>query len=650
MCGIAGIYNPDNRKINKNTLEKMSLAIKHRGPDAKGIFLYQNVGLANRRLAIIDLSDCANQPMTSADGNCCITYNGEIYNYQDIMNELIIRGYKFKSKSDTETILNGYIEYGPDIVKKLIGQYAFCIWDSKKKRLILARDSVGINPLYYSSDGKSFLFASEIKSLLASGFIKREINTESLHHFLSMFVVPAPFTMIKSIKSLPPGHVMMVDKSGITIDKFYGIPVGLWRNNRMTESQLSEILENTIYKAVTSSSVSDVPVGAFLSGGIDSSAITALLSKKSEHPVKTFSLWSDDGAAYDERKYARLVSGRYHTEHYEYNVSEKEVIKELPKIIYYFDQPTGGSFENYFVSKIAHSHVKVALSGLGGDELFAGYHSIIYQTKIFSDLYKYMPVKLLKIINYLADQSPLGRDTKKTIKVANEFLKLPNAIKKRLYIYFAFNENCKRNLYHPRMIDSIKDFNTEKYFENIIKDVKSQDATDQLSYLDLMTYTRDDLLTGTNMMSMASSLEVRVPLLDTRLINFSSEIPPKYKYNNGISKYIFRKVMKKYLPHEVLNHKKTGFGLPRVRYMRNSLKPYIETVLTSRTFRERELFNQLYVKNLVNDFYSEKNNRMLWNEHLRIWILFIFELWCRLYIDNKNICVPSVSLKELSDL
>jgi asparagine synthase (glutamine-hydrolysing) len=647
MCGIAGIFHFKNKRVDETALDRMSLSISHRGPDGHGKVVERNIGLINRRLAIIDPTMAARQPMSTADGNLWITYNGEIFNYRQIRNDLIKKGYKFRSHSDTETILYGYKEYGSLILDKLIGQFAFCIWDRRNNRFFLARDQLGINPLYYAVVDNTFLFCSEVKGLLASGFIKKTINISALYHYLSMYTIPAPATIFENVKSLLPGHRMIVDENGIKLSSYWKIPIGLWKEKKVDKNILVDKLRETLISSIRHAKTADVPIGAFLSGGIDSSTMVALMAKAVDKPIKTFSLWAEGGEDYDERKYARAVAERYKTDHIEYEISEKEVIKELPKIVYNFDQPTGGSFENYFISKLAREKVKVALSGLGGDELFGGYHSIIYRTKVLSNIYRFFPDKLLRVILAFTKMSPFDRDLKKTIAVADKFLRIPGSLGKRLLLYFAFEEEEKKNLFHKSFLPTIKDLDTTLIFERFFGEVKNYSDIDQLEYIDLMTYTRDDLLLGTNMMSMANSLEVRVPFLDTKLVRLAAEIPPWWKYKNGITKYLLKEVVKEWLPDAVINHKKTGFGLPRARYMRSKLKPYIISVLSRESIERRGLFDYPQVQNAVNQFYNAPSEKMLWVEHLRVWILFVFELWCRIYLDRNKIEVPDVSLSDL---
>jgi asparagine synthase (glutamine-hydrolysing) len=647
MCGIAGIYNFSENPIERKALQAMSLSLIHRGPDGVGEHIEKNIGITNRRLAIIDPTKAGDQPISTRDGNYWITFNGEIFNYKSIREKLVKKGYKFRSHTDTETILNGYIEYGEEIFSKLIGQFAICIWDKKQEKFILARDHMGVNPLYYHIAGERFLFASELKGLLASGYVRRDIDPQALHHYLSVFTIPAPLTLIRGVHSLLPGRILTVDKSGMKIKKFWDLPIGNWQSEKWNISDVKDKLRQMLISSVAYAKESDVPVGAFLSGGIDSSTVVALLAQQSTKPVHTYSLWAEGGETYDERKYARQVAQRYQTNHHEIMVSQDEMYNELLKIIYYFDQPTGGSTENYFVSKAAAKDVKVALSGLGGDELFAGYHSHLYKMSTASMVYRQVPMSLRLLGISMLKKLPLSVDTKKTVQVANNMLNLPNMIKQRLYLHYSFHEEEKHQLYSDEMKELVGITNTKLYFEELTRRVTGMHPIDQLSYLDLSSYTRDDLLLGVNMMTMANSLEARVPLMDPRLVEFASHVPPEMKYKNGVTKYVLREVVKEWLPDEVLSHKKTGFGLPRIMYMNGKLKPAILKALSKESVEKRGFFNYPAVKQEVHRFYNDTSTKRLWSEHLRVWSLFVLELWCRMYLDQPMINPPAQHLGDL---
>lgn len=646
MCGIAGIFYLNTQSVDRKILHRMDLALIHRGPDGHGHYLDQSVGLASRRLAIIDPTSAGNQPMTTDDGSLTITFNGEIFNYEEIRDNLISLGYKFHSHTDTETVLYGYKHFGEEIVTKLIGHFAFCIYDKKNCKLFLARDQLGVNPLYYSLRNKTFLFASEVKSVLASGLVPKDLDPQSIHHYLSMFVVPAPWTIFKAIKTLLPGHTMTVGKSGLKIKNYYAIPLGLWRQNKMKENELVDLIRRTLVDSVRSALVSDVPVGVFLSGGIDSSTIFAIMSSLMNKSVKTYSLWAEGGEAYDERKYIKQMLAKYPSNHNVFSVTQKDILQNLPRIVYHFDQPTGGSMEAYFISEMAGKDVKVALSGLGGDELFGGYNSIIYQSESLSNIYNRVPRGFRFLLVNILKNLVVDSNMKNLVDKGDKFLSLPGVLKKRLLLYIAFQDGEKNKLYDRNFLNSIKTTGTDEYFRGIFDKVQGQSPMDQLEYLDLNSYTRDDLLMGTNMMSMANSLEVRVPLLDPRLVKVAALCPPHLKYKSGISKYILKKAAVNWLPPEVIRHKKTGFGLPRITYMHNFLKPYIYSVLSKESIKKRAIFNYSYVSRCLSGFYGSRYKNKLWSEHLRVWLLFIFELWCRIYIDHDTVDVPGASLGD----
>lgn len=631
MCGIAGIFHLDGKWIDRKILHRMDTCISHRGPDGHGEFVQENVALANRRLAIIDPHASGNQPLSSHDKTLWITFNGEIFNYRSLREELRSYGYMFKSHTDTETILYGYKEFGEKIVEKLLGQFAFCIYDTKNKTLFLARDHLGINPLFYIKSGNTFLFASEVKSILSNPIVSKEINKEALYHYTSIFTIPTPLTMIKDIFSLPPGHTLVVGKNGIRMQKYWQIPQS-FNVQKISFTEGKERVRELLLSAVSLAQVSDVPVGAFLSGGIDSSLVVALMSKLGSTRVKTYSLWADEGEGFDERRYARFVSDKFHTDHTEYTIGEKDILNGFEQFVYFLDQPNGESFETYFLSKVIGQDVKVALSGLGGDELFGGYHGWLYRTKLLSNLYRRVPQRVTQgIIQLLSELSVLS-DYKKTFSLIDHFLRLPTFFEKRLFFYFAFLDEEKRRLFTPAFIHGSK-FDTKELFSRIYDTISVEGEVDKLSLLDLSTYTRDNLLLTTNMASMAHSLEVRVPFLDRRLVEYAFTLPQGFKIKNGIQKYILKEIAKEWLPKEVIHHKKTGFGFPRRTYMKGILKSLILDVLSPDSIKKRGIFNERYVSDVVQSFYKEDSNRILWTNHLRVWTLFIFELWARRYID-----------------
>lgn len=633
MCGIAGIFNLNRETVVQKELHQMDYALRHRGPDGHGEMIDHFIGLANRRLAIIDPTSAGNQPLASSDKNYWITFNGEIFNFREIRKKLIKEGFKFRTGTDTEVVLNAYIFYGERCASKFIGQFAFAIWDKKKEQLYLCRDHLGVNPLFYAKSGKTFLFASEVKAIMASGKISKELNRESIYHYLSVFSIPQPQTVFAAVKSIMPGTFMTVNRQGSKTKTYYRLP-DVVSNNTVSFEDACSRLEQLLNSSVKSAMVADVSVGAFLSGGIDSSSVVALMSRNTKKRIKTYSLWAEGfGEAFDERNYAKIVSDKYNTSHTEYTLTENSLIREFPEYISYLDQPNGESLESYFLSKVIGSDVKVALSGIGGDELFAGYHGIIYQTKLISNIYQSLPSAFKNIFLSLVKKSRFPENVKKTVSVSAKFLDIRDPVQKRLFLYFVYNDAEKSQLLSRDFITN-NNWNTSALFMDILRKARNLPSIiDKLSYLDLSSYTRDNLLLNTNISGMAHSLEIRVPLLDRRLVDFSFSIPPEYKLKNGVSKYILRKVMKELLPPEILSHKKQGFGLPRIKYMRNKLKPLILESLSPESVKKRGIFNPLEVKSHVTNFYRADNNKMLWTEHLRVWTLFIFEMWARRFLD-----------------
>lgn len=633
MCGIAGIYDLNKQNINRKVLHRMDEVLVHRGPDGHGEMIDKNIGLANRRLAIIDPSPLGSQPMASPDSNYWITFNGEIFNFQEIKNGLLNVGCTFNTNTDTEVVLNSFIKYKEDCLRNFIGHFAFAVFDKRKNSLFLARDHLGVNPLYYSVSDGIFLFASEVKAILASGLVKREIDRQTLYHYLSTFSIYQPATIFSSIKSLLPGSYMTVEKGNIKVKKYWHVPDSS-SNIIDSFSDAQEKLEKLLVTSVKYATVADVPVAAFLSGGIDSSTVVALMAQNTGKKVKTYSLFDPQGADFDERKYSRIIARKFNTDHTEFTLNDKDILQGFSDFIYYLDQPNGEALETYFLSYVIAKDVKVALSGLGGDELFAGYHGIIYSTRLLSRLYRYLPEVTKNAFLSLIKIMPISSDFKKTLSLSSKFLNLSTPLEKRLFFYFVYSQAEKKNLFSPDFLNSSRNLNTADLLSSVYRSAKfSNDQINGIAYLDLNSYTRDNLLLPSNIAGMAHSLEIRMPLLDRRLVEFSFCLPEEFKIHNGISKYIFRQTVKKWLPEVILSHKKTGFGLPRIKYMKGVLKPLILDALSEKSVSQRGIFNHRFVKQVVTDFYHADSGKMLWTEHLRIWTLFIFEMWARRYLD-----------------
>jgi len=634
MCGIAGIYNfGNNRKTEQYTIKKMCSLLKHRGPDDEGIYCKDNIGLGHRRLSIIDIEG-GHQPMSNEDGTLWIVFNGEIYNFPEIKENLLKKGYRFKTKSDTEVILNLYEEEKESCLYKLNGMFAFAIWDEKRRELFLARDRIGIKPLhYFMGDGK-LIFASEIKAILEDSSIKREIDFEALHDYLSFLYVPAPKTMFKGIKKLPAGHYLICSENKFEIKEYWDAE--FTDSDDASEAVNCGEIYSRLKEAVKKRLISDVPLGAFLSGGIDSSSVVSLMSELQEEPVLTNSIGFSE-KRYDEIRYAEILAKKYKTDHHEYIV-EPKALEVLDKLLWFYDEPFGdaSSIPTYYVSKMTRQNVKVALSGDGGDENFAGYNRYIYSNAIIKlqNLFPAFAKKAAKSIS-----SRITHNSKSTwaIKIKN---KLEEVYLSPLDIYFKimsmYKEEEKSLLYSKATKDKLGGYSSKRIFQKFFENCKSENYISRLQYLDIKTYLCDDILTKVDRASMANSLEVRVPILDHTFVEYVATIPAGFKARGLKQKYIFKKAMSRNLPKEILHRSKMGFGVPMTEWLRGELKQPVENELFDKKGIIQELFNIEYVQKIWHrTLYSNIKSFRKTDFSYRIWLLFIFSRWYKRFISNE---------------
>jgi asparagine synthase (glutamine-hydrolysing) len=621
MCGIVGIYNYKlDRLVNVDVVIKMCDAIAHRGPDDRGIYISPDKRLCfgHTRLSIIDLSPAGHQPMPNRDRSIWISYNGEIYNYLELRNELKTKSYEFKSNSDTEVIIHAYKEWGIEgLLERLRGMFAFAIYDSRPNssdsRLILARDRLGIKPLYYVHKNRTFVFASEIKAILASGLIQQEINLKGAGHFLLNGSIPPPDTIYKEIFSLEPGHFLIVGKEGITKRRYYNLINAFLDTSfeKISEKESIEEIRACLLDTVKCHLVSDVPVGAFLSGGIDSSSIVSLMRGVEHKPIKTVSVIFPD-TPYDESRYAKIVAQKFNTDHVEVKITGKDLINHLEKIFYIMEQPTIDGVNSYFVSwATKQAGLKVVMSGIGGDEIFWGYPSFTQIPKLYG---------LLKVLSMV----PLGK------KTAGFFLKNSNSSQRaKLYsmlsnnssipgIYLNFRGLFTREqiqkLLHPDFIKEATE-EIEPYFY-FTECPKISSKFNQVSLLETTSYMSNQLLRDTDVFSMTHSLEVRVPFADHQLVELLARIPVKYKFGKDVPKGLLIKALNNKLPEEIIHRPKMGFTFPFNLWMRNELKGLIEERLNSST-----VFNSHFIKGLLNGY---SGNRVHWS---RVWGCFVLSHW-----------------------
>ncbi|MBS3175830.1 asparagine synthase (glutamine-hydrolyzing) [Candidatus Woesearchaeota archaeon] len=595
MCGILG-FNWNDRRLCEN----LAKCLDHLGPDQDGIYTDKSISLGHRRLSIVDLSPSGRQPMSNKEKDICIVYNGEIFNYKEIKAELKKKGYTFSSQTDTEVLIHSYAEYGEGMLNRLNGQFAFCIYDKKKQQLFLARDRLGINPLYYYFDGKKFVFGSELKVILNAG-VERKINENALHYYLMYGCTPPKDSIIKNAWKIEPGHYLIFDLKRKKIKKY----AKYWKieltdeikDAKTAEKLILEKLEN----AVQARLMGDVPVGAFLSGGIDSSAVVAMISKYKKN-LKTFSVKFED-EKFDESKYAMEVSKKFNTEHYTIGCSDEEVKKLIPELRYHYDEPFAdpSMIPTFLVSRVASKHVKVSLSGDGGDELFGGY--TIYKDYRTIQFQKYYPLWINKVLYNVCNS--LKTPKLRKIKAFFEIGTLPPPLKYARMMSFLSAEEftglTKGDAYASYKIYEM--YYTKNFLQTAIKS-------------DLHIYLPEDILTKVDRASLANSLESRPPLLDHELVELACKIHPKLKLKGNEGKWIFKKTLAGILPKNILYRKKMGFGVPLEHYLDTCLKEIVEKYVLN--FDQHSYFDREYIKRSMDQ--GNKNSRM-------IWAILMFNLW-----------------------
>lgn len=618
MCGICGMVGLGSQDL----LKKMCAIMSHRGPDDEGYFIDRDIGLGMRRLSIIDL-ETGHQPIHNEDETIQVILNGEIYNYKELGFKLRAKGHRFYTNSDTEVLVHLYEDLGENCVHKLRGMFAFAIWDKKEKKLFLARDRLGIKPLYYTYQDNKFLFASEIKALLQDKSIPRRIDTLALDYYLTFLYIPAPLTIFKGINKLMPGHSLTLKNSELNIRRYWRLnfsqgeqrPIGFYK-----ESILSDLKET-----VKSHLVSDVPLGVFLSGGIDSSVIVALMRQLGVDCIRTFSIgYEGKYSSYNELEHSRLVAKRFNTQHQEF-IIKPDIINILPGVINYLDEPFADSSAllTYFISKEARQYVKVALSGIGGDEVFGGYPR--YIGAMLSSYYEKLPFSLRRFLRGSSTwlrPSSKGRDTPGRVKRFLESGLLSPEEKYLAWISF-FDNQMKDEIYSQGIkqeIEKKKGYIHQNYF----KEINNQDYLNRIVYVDINTYLPDDLLIMADRMSMANSLEVRVPFCDHKLMESCFAMSYQLKLKGLRLKSLFKDSLKSILPREILNKPKQGFMVPLADWLKGDLKGYVLEMLSRENIKRRGYFNPDYVEGILNRHFS--GQEVLTHQ---IWALLVLEIWLR---------------------
>jgi asparagine synthase (glutamine-hydrolysing) len=642
MCGIVGFVNTLDRADARSLLERMNTSLVHRGPDEAGYFLSRDpgsstavppggpqVGLAMRRLAIIDLKT-GQQPIPNEDETAWIVFNGEIYNHQELRRELEARGHRFRTQSDTEAILHAYEEYGVECVGRLRGMFAFAIWDSRQERLFLARDHVGIKPLYWWQSAGRLLFGSEIKALFQEPSVPRRVNREGLHHYLTYLYAPAPLTMFEEIRQLPPGHRMVWQRGKLTVEEYWAGPQAMLERDAGDPVSVDEVWD-VLRESVSAHMLSDVPLGAFLSGGLDSTAIVALMAELSSRPVKTFSIGFRAAGLYNELGYARQVAEHFRTDHHELDV-EPDAVGLLPEIIRHLDEPLADAsvIPNYLVARLARQSVTVALTGIGGDELFGGYRR--YYGDAMAGKWKRIPRPLRRNVLLPALRLiPASGETAlgDTSRLAQKFLEPLDLDPERRYLAWNafFTEEAKRRLY-PDGSPNLEFAESGKVAIPHFQRVRHRPFADRAMYVDLKSYLPGDPLFLGDRMTMANSLEARVPFVDLRVMEFAARVPLSQKIQGRTTKAILRQALAGHVSDEIIHRPKRGFGTPIDLWLRRELSGLADRLLSPELLRERGYFRPEYVAWLRGQQASGKQD---FSQH--IWALLIFELWHRAFID-----------------
>ena len=625
MCGICGLYNLDGRPVEKGLIERMNSTLIHRGPDDDGYHIDGHIGLGHRRLSIIDLNT-GKQPIYNEDNTKVIVFNGEIYNFLELKEKLELKGHQFKTKTDTEVILHGYEEWGAECVNYFRGMFAFAVWDDKNNTLFLARDRLGIKPLYYCFDGRRIIFASELKAILEDPIVSRNLNFEALSDYLSFGYIPSPKTIFCSIQKLPAGYFLIQSGNKQVLKQYWDLK--FQPDVQVSEDSFCDCILETLEESIRMRLISDVPLGAFLSGGVDSSLVVALMSRLTKESVVTNTIGFTE-SEFSELEYAKETSTLFDTRHHEYMV-DPDAVEVVNRLSWNFDEPFADSsaIPTYYVSGMTRQNVKVALSGDGGDENFAG-----YRRYYFDRLENYIRSALpeffrRKFIGTLAEIYPKADWLPRMFRAKTL---LTNVSRDPVYGYFNsmsyFLPEMKDRILNPDLKKKLHNYDSIEVFKNYYEKCNSKDALTRTQYVDFKTYLVDDILTKVDRAGMANSLEVRVPILDHKFVELIATIPSGLKLNGKISKYIFKKAAVRLLPDDILSRKKMGFVVPVGQWLKKELRPLVQETILSKEFKERSFFDTNYV-------------HWLWKQHISgirdftqpLWALLCFELWAKRFM------------------
>jgi asparagine synthase (glutamine-hydrolysing) len=628
VCGIVGIVGREENPVSHDLLSRMCEAIRHRGPDEDGFYLKETVGLAMRRLAIIDLRG-GQQPMHNEDRTAWIVFNGEIYNYKELRAELERLGHEFYTDSDTEAIVHAYEAYGVDCPKHLRGMFAFAIWDERREELFLARDRVGKKPLLYAQVNGEFIFGSEFSALLLHPGISREIEPQAIDYYLSFMCVPAPLTAYRAIRKLEPGHYLRLKRQTGEIETRRYWQPDFSKKIRVSEEEAGERAIEILREAVRVRLMSEVPLGAFLSGGIDSSAVVALMSELSSTPVKTFSIGFEE-QDFSELHHARRVAEHIGAEHHEFIV-RPDAMEVLPTLVEHYGEPYADSsaIPTYYVSRETRRHVTVALNGDGGDECFAGYER--YAAMQLAERYRRLPERLRRtVVESAVEWLPAPENRRNRVRSLKRFLKAASLPKAERYLRWVsvFDPIAKEELYSEDFRRETTPLGAANLLEPWFVRANGAGIVDASLLADTMTYLPNDLLVKVDIASMAVSLEARSPFLDHHVIEFAASLPENLKLRGLTTKYLLKRMLRRLLPAENLKRSKMGFGVPIGHWFRGEMQPFLREVLLSEKALARGLFRPEAVRRLVEEHTSGAQDYA----H-QLWTLLMLELWFERFID-----------------
>jgi asparagine synthase (glutamine-hydrolysing) len=631
MCGIAGkvAVSTDGAVVDAAIVHRMMDLIVHRGPDDDGIYIDRQAVLGHRRLSIIDLST-GKQPISNEDGTVWIVYNGEIYNFPEIREQLLARGHVLKTHSDTEVIVHLYEDFGEQCVTQLRGMFAFALWDVRKKKLVLARDRVGIKPLYYVQTRGSLLFASEIKAFRADPSVQLELNPQAIDTFLTFLYVPGSETLFRNVRKLDPGHYLVMEDGRVKVTRYWDLRFTAPESNghfRDSVAKLQEMLKQTVRDHM----ISDVPVGVLLSGGVDSTALLSFAVHETQKKVSSFTIGFEGQNFADERPYAKLAADTFGSEHHEMTITARDFLEFLPKYVWHMEEPVcePPAVALYYVTKLASAHVKVLLSGEGGDEAFAGYQNYrnilwLERLRAVGQPWTGLAAGMFEGLGHVGG---LGR-----LQKYSGMLKMP------LEDYYygrtsgpsSFFNRSKAAMYTAGFAQSVETTGSSQRMQELFSQVVGQPALNQMLYVDTKTWLPDDLLVKADKISMANSIEVRVPLLDHKVLEFAAGLPISYKVRGFTTKYILKEAFTGRIPQPILDRKKTGFPVPVESWISHELKDFVQDILLDSKTLGRGYFQKRFVEDLI----ADRPQRA--ERSADVFSLLVLELWHRAFVDTKN--------------